>query len=651
MHLRPSRSTSLGALAAISLLACADEGGPATRGQDEAGLAIAVAPLQYPSLAFACFDLAVANESGATVDALGDPERSFLEGDRATICSDRYGNGPGGDVGLTVPCDASNDPNDDGRATHTVTLWIDGLYSPDGDGYVDTGDYRNPCAFGCSLAADCRANADVPVAFNITMLRRAEQGFFDLAVRFDDVYCSAKADSCVAATGAPIEQLYNESGLSEVRTAVFAHACTASPRLGGPTTPTDPSPNPTTDLHVSKVTVACERFDGEAWGAFATYELDLTKGPGNVRDLAPREGADLDEDDDTSETLDYAVYPGHEELDCGSANGNPLSCNKTYLNWVIDLEDLTLLGVRRSDGQRLYQTRCSTSYELTASNGRDGKLDNGHLAGPGRVQPVIRVGPIALTVGGEAPCFAHPLDGTEAFTNAPSAVRTAYVSSPDLLGGDAMLPMCFLHDREVPLTDPGFTDPVEYAYDALFIDEWATPETARRAGTMPTAGQKVAVPFEHIGQDLKAICGEGYGASGTKGNLGEHVAFDLAAWQSEWRLVVDPVRSVTFEGKPFALSFGEGNGVNCAQPQTPGSERARLCAALTSTTMRYGWASAPTANSGTLWDVLSLINGGFVGLSQDGTPSGFMIGVLAAAPFSQGDLSFTLVLSVSSDPK
>ena len=45
-----------------------------------------------------------------------------------------------------------------------------------------------------SQEVTCFENANAPVEFNVTVMARAEQGFFDVAVEFEDVFCSAKVD-------------------------------------------------------------------------------------------------------------------------------------------------------------------------------------------------------------------------------------------------------------------------------------------------------------------------------------------------------------------------------------------------------------------------------------------------------------------------
>src|SRR6201999_2048098 len=76
----------------------------------------------------------------------------------------------------------------------------------------------------CAQAATCAENADTPVRFDLTIMRRAQQGFFDIAVSFEDVFCSAKVD-CEDRDGDPLELLFD--GDERASTAVLALACTA----------------------------------------------------------------------------------------------------------------------------------------------------------------------------------------------------------------------------------------------------------------------------------------------------------------------------------------------------------------------------------------------------------------------------------------
>ncbi len=182
-------------------------------GYDGTGIRVSIAPLTLDALSDACYSFAI--ESGALVDGDGNvtspaelvvargpqsPAGANLDNTRNSVCASRFGNGTGGDVSYVAPCDAQ-------RPLHTVTLWVDALCDGDSDPADPSGGlgnicteiqaYVNPCGTeGCALQVTCAENADTPVTFNFTIMGQADQGFFDIAVNFDDVFCSAKLDDC-----------------------------------------------------------------------------------------------------------------------------------------------------------------------------------------------------------------------------------------------------------------------------------------------------------------------------------------------------------------------------------------------------------------------------------------------------------------------
>ena len=91
------------------------------------------------------------------------------------------------------------------------------------------------------------------MTFDVTVMRPAQQGFFDIAVSFADVFCSAKYDCA----GAPLRF---DGSDQRAPTHVLGLACTAGPG--------------STRLHLSDVTVDC--------GAAGTAVIDPARGPGNL---------------------------------------------------------------------------------------------------------------------------------------------------------------------------------------------------------------------------------------------------------------------------------------------------------------------------------------------------------------------------------
>lgn len=92
---------------------------------------------------------------------------------------------------------------------------------------VDGVDFENPAPAGdpVSIEITCMPDTDTRVDFDLVVLRRAGQGFFDVAVEFDDIFCSAKAD-CAAADGQPQRLLFDPATGLRVPTLVVALTCT-----------------------------------------------------------------------------------------------------------------------------------------------------------------------------------------------------------------------------------------------------------------------------------------------------------------------------------------------------------------------------------------------------------------------------------------
>ncbi len=172
--------------------------------------------MTLPSIGKVCYDIEVTNgpdKSGDTVWSKGTPGLNDGTPDTDAVCSTQYGNDGGGDITYIGTCDADgqDDPSDaDGERTNSVTIWFDGIYD-DGLAYIDpTGPngWRNPCVdaegdeIGCTLNVLCEENADALVEFNFTVMREANQGFFDIAVNFGDIFCSAKFDCSTEIDGA-----------------------------------------------------------------------------------------------------------------------------------------------------------------------------------------------------------------------------------------------------------------------------------------------------------------------------------------------------------------------------------------------------------------------------------------------------------------
>jgi hypothetical protein len=188
----------------------------------ETGMRIAVRPLALEPVLRVCYDLSVQDALGMVLWQAGDPNVSYDNGDNGTLCSDVWGTGSGGDIQYIGSCDTNNNPN-------IVSLVIDGIYTIDGR-LVDGVDWLPTCtaAEPCRQYVQCAPDDNVLVNFDVVVMREANQGFFDIAVTFDDIFCSAKVDCTYDAEGdEPIMAVHD--GDKPVNTAVVGLACTAGP--------------------------------------------------------------------------------------------------------------------------------------------------------------------------------------------------------------------------------------------------------------------------------------------------------------------------------------------------------------------------------------------------------------------------------------
>ncbi len=362
-------------LALVMLLGACAEGGTAPDG--DARLAIAVAPLTLPGVTDVCYGLTVTNGLSEVVWS------------RDGVCADNFGDGAGA-VSYVGACDASA-----GAERHTVALVIEGVW--DAAGQLPTSSYQDPGML--TRQVTCAANADTAVTFELTIMRRAQQGFFDVAVTFDDLFCSAKVD-CTDDQNVSHQLLFNEAGARDT-TVVAALACTEG--VGGAGT----------HLYRSNLVIDCP-------DPFVDLALDPSEGPGNAYATAS-----------TGPIFQYAVYEGTEALTSG---GDAIS--KHYWNVAIGL-DLALLP----DGCRLVGL-------ATAS---DGPLTDGTTPGDA-AYPVIDFN-VTLTGGGALVCRQHALDSDDVVT------RYATPASPETFAHvfDGAQTTPILNGTGLFASDPGVT--------------------------------------------------------------------------------------------------------------------------------------------------------------------------------------------------
>ncbi|MCB9734902.1 MAG: hypothetical protein H6745_20130 [Deltaproteobacteria bacterium] len=194
--------------------ACADTSAPTTT-QDGTPFDLNIAALTLNGVADAVWDIKVENEAGETVFT-------------TRISSNQYGDGKGS-ASYVGTCDAQTnggttgtnfDPGfvdgssagDDTKCYNKITVDIRGIYSgaaalrgfegygdgvrsrrvPDGRARSRSLDFQNPGPL--TQVKECKENGDTFVQFDVALMRPAQQGFFDIAVNFNDIFCSAKFD-------------------------------------------------------------------------------------------------------------------------------------------------------------------------------------------------------------------------------------------------------------------------------------------------------------------------------------------------------------------------------------------------------------------------------------------------------------------------
>jgi len=250
-------------VAGLALVAC---DGASSRPTSGASVAVQLAPLSLPGLTDVEATLTVTNDDGATVWT-------------RTLNAARYGDGTG--FSYVGPCDAASDV----QPNH-VALTIDTLHGPGGVP-LTAAEWRDPTA-DAPLTRDvvCLPDADVPVVFDVTVARPAQQGFFDVAVSFGDVFCSAKVD-CEDDAGDALELVHGAGG-ARLPSYVVAIACTTGDDGGA------------INLYLTDVTVQCD-------GATAAIPVEL--GPGNLYSSGSPAPDPLEQ---------AVVFAGESQLDGGA---------------------------------------------------------------------------------------------------------------------------------------------------------------------------------------------------------------------------------------------------------------------------------------------------------------------------------------------
>jgi len=377
----------------LLLAACAGEPSDDFSGP---GVAIDVAALNLAGVGDVVWDLQVDNGGGDVVW-------------QRRVTSSGYGDSAGS-ASYVGPCDA-----DPAVADNVVKVWVVGVYAADvtaagsfasgsdqGVGAV-TGTsvpFQNPTTVATPLTrtVTCREGQDAAVQFDVALMRPAQQGFFDIAVNFNDVFCSAKLD-CEQAGGGDIELLFDATG-ARARTFVLGFACTAG------------DGDVDTQLYMSDLELDCTapndaasfvadlalRPDAPHNGNLCSPGTDGMSGcAGSVTEHVP---GTVDAD---AYLFQLAVYRGEELLTTGGS-----AANKQYWN--------VALGVKASI------TGCRLRARATADDAGDpGDLVSGGTIAAGTVYPYVQWDVDLSACSQEELTFGDPA----------APVRAAYTATDD----------------------------------------------------------------------------------------------------------------------------------------------------------------------------------------------------------------------------
>ncbi len=291
------------------------------------------------------------------------------------ITSTQYGDGKSA-ITYIGTCDASANP-------HTVELTIENVRAGGRD-LEDPIDWINPAPDGRPIRKiniTCVENADVLVAFDLTVMRSAQQGFFDIGVEFDDIFCSAKLDC-------DDDLLHNAAGDRDA-TAIVTFACSAGE-------------NETTFVYTSDVLLTCD--DDNATTPPVVFTMPAAGA------TAGQQGAIVGQPGGVTGVFQWANYQGQEEL---TSDDEPIE--KCFWNRAVGIDRAAL---QTAGFKRCRMTAIGTASDLPLT-GNDVPNDGAY--------PVVSYDVEVWSVANGL-CTNNPLNGDG------SGVITSYVTPDTDLG-------------------------------------------------------------------------------------------------------------------------------------------------------------------------------------------------------------------------
>lgn len=321
---------------------------------------IQVAPLEG-GITEACYTLEVfSTDDPASFD--DDAVSGNLVWRQEGLCSSSYG--VNGQLRYSGVC-ANTEADADGTL-NGVRLTIESLEGTGGSDLL-AGGFINPCPAGavdqdngCVIPAVCKTNTDTQIEFNLTVMRQAQFGFFDVAVRFNEVFCAAKVD-CERDDSTETLQFLQKPDGTDGDTVIVGFACFAG-------TNTDGSAKPLY-LYLDDIIIDCGSDQATVF---------VGNGPGNLA------------------AADYANTTGSSDVLFGASVSQGASMQGgMYVN--------TLLGMNTYDG-------CTLTTKGTAS---PTALSDSYTTPDNASYPYVDFN-VELGDGNGRTCSKHPLFGTGA---------------------------------------------------------------------------------------------------------------------------------------------------------------------------------------------------------------------------------------------
>ena len=388
-------------VAGLALWAC-DAPAPPESSIDGPSVAVNVAALNLTGVGDVVWDVEVVN--GRTSPG---PEVVW----QRRLSSTGYGDGAGS-ASYVGPCDA-----DPAVSENTVKVWVVGVYSGPvtalgvfasgavGGAMGPSVPFENPTTVAAPLTrkVTCLENADVGVQFDVALMRPAQQGFFDIAVNFNNIFCSAKFDCCVEEGGSCARDLalLFDAGGQRSSTMVLGFACTAGANAAVET-----------ELYLDPLELDCTAPSNFTTGFAADLVIDPSGAGGNqcvagsVDGCGPRVTSPVVDADNY--LYQVGLYRSLEQLTSGG-----VVAREVYWNGA--------LGVVRKAGGSVGIEDCWLRTRGTADDAQVARGVDGGAIEAGTVYPYVQW---QVKLGS---CMAEPLT----FGSSTAMVRTEYTKTTD----------------------------------------------------------------------------------------------------------------------------------------------------------------------------------------------------------------------------